>query len=138
MNKTVVLVIAVMTVFFTACNKNDTAYAILGKWELIGTAMYEGEYDENNFGTTWEFLFNGKLRICIGSRGGTNYGDPNRIGSYTIDAGNLVYSIDEGTIEGPWTCVFNSNQLELIRIKQVDPGMELKYISNYVYFKRIY
>ena len=138
MNKTVFLVIAVMTVFITSCNKNDTAHAILGKWELIGTAIYEGKYDENNFGTTWEFLSNGKLRICIGSRGGTNYGDPNRIGTYTIDAGNLEYCIEKGITEGPWACKFDKNQLELIRINQVNSGMQMIYISNYMYFKRIH
>ena len=139
MSKTVFnLVIAVMTVLLIACNKNDNADDILGKWELIGTAMYEGKYNENDFGTTWEFLPNGTLRICIGSRGGIMYGDPNRIGSYTIDAGNLVYKIEEGVSEGPWKCRFDKNQLELIRITPENTEMLMIYISNFLYFKRIH
>ena len=122
---------------------DDHAEAILGKWELIGSAMYEGYYNENDFGTTWEFLKDNTLRICLGSRGGIMYGDPNRIGSYTIDDGYLVYRIEEGVYEGPWICKFYKNQLELTRVTRVTPVTPADtemldiYISNFVYFKRI-
>ena len=125
----------------TSCSTDkltdEYAEAILGKWELIGTAIYEGEFNKNDFGTTWEFLQDGTLRICLGSRGGIMIGDPNRIGSYAIDAGHLVYRIGEGVDEGPWICKFYKNQLELIRVTPVDTGMLTVYISNFIYFKRI-
>jgi len=143
MNRIVLMIVSTLIcgMALTSCNADnltgDHTEAILGKWELIGSAMTKGEYNKDNFGTTWEFTQDNTLRICIGSRGGITHGDPNRIGSYTIDNGNLVYRIEEGVYEGPWICKFYKNQLELTRVTPVDLGMQMVYISNFLYFKRI-
>jgi len=143
MNRIALMIVSALIcgMVLTSCNTDnltdDHADAILGKWELIGSAMSEGEYNKDDFGTTWEFLQDNTLRICIGSRGGIMDGDPNRMGSYTINDGNLEYRIGEGNYEGPWICRFSKNQLELTRVTPINPGMQMIYISNSLYFKRI-
>ena len=121
-----------------ACSKIDPTEAILGRWELVGSAMFERQYNKDNWGTTYEFLQDGTLRIRLGSGGGIMYGDPNRIYSYTFESGYLVFSMVEDGHGEPWKCKFSKNKLELIKVTPFDTGNLMIYVSNFLYFKRIY
>jgi len=148
------IAVVAFIVIATGCSKLDSgsnnidlAEAIVGKWELIAFAMYKDQYTEDNFGTTWEFYPDGGLKFCVGTRGVTMHGDPCSIGSYEINDGYMIYKLRSGTEVGPWKCKFHEDYLEMIRIAPWMPlnyeenrniNVQAIYITNYMYFKRIY
>ena len=122
---------------FAYCGKDDfqevtnPETAILGKWELIGTAMYKGQYDKYDFVSTSEFFSDGTRRVCNS--------DPCTISSYEFNSGNLVHGIGgEYDYDDPWKCKFKKNQLEMIKVNPKYPvSMEMIYFFNFLYYRRI-